>query len=60
MIALTGQKFGKRPSQLLRIRDEVLALDFDQAAALRLQEFEDERERERIELMALMMGVRSG
>lgn len=44
MLALTGQKFGRLPSQLLGLDDEVVALDFDMAAAWKLQEFEDQRE----------------
>lgn len=43
MLALTAQKFGTRPSRLLQLGDEVIALDFDNAAALRLQWWEDER-----------------
>lgn len=47
MVALTGHKFGHRPSQLLGVSDEALALDFDMAATLKLQEWQDEREAER-------------
>jgi len=36
-------KFGKRPSDLLALDDAVIALDFDNAAAMRLQQWEDER-----------------
>lgn len=42
-MALTAQKFGKRPSQLMGLSDPVIALDFDNAAAMRLQQWEDER-----------------
>lgn len=45
MLALTAQKFGSRPSHLLTLAEDVVALDFDQAAAWRLQEWEDERTR---------------
>lgn len=45
MLALTAQKFGSRPSTLLQLADDAVALDFDQCAAWRLQEWEDERTR---------------
>jgi hypothetical protein len=35
-LAATAQKFGCRPSDLVCLRDPVLALDFDLAAAARL------------------------
>ncbi len=47
VVALTGHKFGQRPSRLLGVDDEALALDFDVAATLKLQEWQDEREAER-------------
>jgi len=47
VIALTAHKFAQRPSQLINVDDEALALDFDIAAMLKLQEWQDERERER-------------
>lgn len=43
MLALTAAKFGTRPSQLLRLADDAVALDFDNAAAMKLQQWEDER-----------------
>lgn len=43
MLALTAAKFGTRPSQLLRLADDAVSLDFDNAAAMRLQQWEDER-----------------
>ena len=43
MLALTAAKFGTRPSQLLRLADDAVALDFDSAAAMKLQQWEDER-----------------
>jgi len=36
LLAMAAQKFGSRPSSLAVIRDPVLALDFDLAAAARL------------------------
>jgi hypothetical protein len=47
VVALTGHKFGQRPSSLLGVDDEATALDFDMAATLKLQEWQDEREAER-------------
>jgi hypothetical protein len=44
---MTAHKFGKRPSELLAVDDLALALDFDIAAMLKLQEWQDEREQER-------------
>jgi hypothetical protein len=35
-LAVTAHRFGCRPSELVRLRDPVLALDFDLAAAARL------------------------
>src|SRR5579859_2111298 len=36
LVALAANKFGCRPSDLVVIRDPVLALDFDRAATVRL------------------------
>jgi hypothetical protein len=40
LLALTAEKFACRPSDLVRLEDGVLALDFDLAAAARLLERE--------------------
>jgi hypothetical protein len=40
LLAITAQRFGSRPSHLAGLRDPVLALDFDLAAAARLLEAE--------------------
>jgi hypothetical protein len=40
LVAITAQKFGCRPSDLVGLHDAVLALDFDLAAAARLLEME--------------------
>ncbi len=40
---MTANKFGGRPSGILGILDDVVALDLDNAAAMRLQQWEDER-----------------
>ena len=42
-IALTAAKFGTRPSALLGLADDAVAFDFDNCAAMRLQQWEDER-----------------
>jgi hypothetical protein len=36
LLAAAAEKFGCRPSQMVELRDPVLALDFDLAAAARL------------------------
>jgi hypothetical protein len=38
-LAIAAEKFGCRPSELIDLRDPVLALDFDLAAAARLLRF---------------------
>ena len=43
MLALTAAKFGVRPSALFALADDAVALDFDQAAAYRLNEWEDKK-----------------
>ncbi len=40
LLAIAGEKFGCRPSELILLRDRVVALDFDLAAAARLLERE--------------------
>lgn len=40
LLAIAAQKFGSRPSALAGLRDPVLALDFDLAAAARLLDTE--------------------
>lgn len=36
LLAMAAEKFGCRPSRMIGLRDPVLALDFDLAAAARL------------------------
>jgi hypothetical protein len=36
LLAVAAEKFGCRPSQMVGLRDRVLALDFDLAAAAKL------------------------
>lgn len=50
-LALTASKFGTLPSSLFGIVDDAVALDFDNAAAMRLQQWEDER-------LAMLHGVK--
>ena len=45
-IALTGRYFGSRPSGLLGVFVEALALDLDLAAAYRLLTYDQKRDRE--------------
>jgi hypothetical protein len=40
LVSVAAERFGVRPSQLVGLRDAVLALDFDLAAAARLLEAE--------------------
>ena len=40
---MTASKFGTRPSRLLQLADAGVAFDFDNAAAVKLQQWEDER-----------------
>lgn len=40
LLAIAAQKFGCRPSRMVGLRDPVLALDFDLAAAAKLLEAE--------------------
>ncbi len=40
---MTAAKFGTRPSKLLGLRDSAIAFDFDNVAAVKLQQWEDER-----------------
>lgn len=50
-MALTGRNFSQRPSQLLKIEDERLALDFDFTCTARLKIFDEDLERVRLEAM---------
>jgi hypothetical protein len=47
VVALVAHKFACRPSKMIGLEDEALAFDFDCAAMLRLQEWQDQRENER-------------
>jgi hypothetical protein len=47
VVAMTAHKFAQRPSALIGVDDDALALDFDVAAMLKLQEWQDVRENER-------------
>jgi hypothetical protein len=40
---MTAQKFGTRPSRLLGLDEPGVAFDFDNVAAVKLQQWEDER-----------------
>lgn len=51
-----GRSFHKAPSEILKIRDEVCALDFDLACTLRLLRFDNERELDRFKTLGMMLG----
>lgn len=55
MLSLTASKFGRRPSELLGLVEAGVALDFDTAAALRLQRFEQQFEARRLTLLAAVL-----
>lgn len=54
-VALTGRYFGKRPSGLLGVGGEALALDLDLAAAYRLLTYDQKRDRDLVK--ALLDGL---
>jgi hypothetical protein len=41
---MTAQKFSTRPSKLLQLDEPGVAWDFDNCAAVKLQQWEDERQ----------------
>ena len=49
LLAIAAEKFGCRPSEMIRLRDPVVALDLDLAAAARLLERESEAANEWID-----------
>jgi hypothetical protein len=59
-LSLTGRNFGKRPSELLGIQNEITALDFDLACTLRLLEHDNEAETDRFKILAKMLGAEVG
>jgi hypothetical protein len=56
-LSLTGRNFGKRPSEILGIENEIVALDFDLACSLRLLEHDNEAETDRFKILAKMLGA---
>lgn len=52
-MALTARNFSRRPSQLLQIDDEVMALDFDLTCTTRLRFYDAELEQLRLEAMSV-------
>lgn len=48
-----GRNCGQRWSRLLQIEDEVLAFDFDRSCNLRLQIYDAEMEKRRLEAMSM-------
>lgn len=51
-MALTGRNFNQRPSQLLRIEDEWLAIAFDLTCTARLRIEDQEREQRLLEAVS--------
>ncbi len=56
-LSLTGRNFGKRPSEILGIENEHVALDFDLACTLRLMRHDNEAEVDRFKILAKMLGA---
>lgn len=50
-LSITARSFSKLPSELLEVENPVLALDFDQTAALRLSLYDSEMRRLEYEAM---------
>jgi hypothetical protein len=59
-LSLTGRNFGKRPSEILGIENEIVALDFDLACTLRLLEHDNDAETDRFKILAKMLGAEIG
>jgi hypothetical protein len=57
MLALVAKNASRRPSEIFRIEDELLALDFDAACAYRLLIFDNERENAKFERWEKMLGI---
>lgn len=55
-LAITGQQFGSRPSELLGIKDEVIALGLDIAGAIRLDRHDGLLRECESELLAVYVG----
>lgn len=52
---MLARNAGKRPSEILKIKSETAALDFDVTCTLRLATFENQREVDRLEASGKMM-----
>jgi len=48
-----GRNFSQRPSHLLQIEDDKLAYDFDRCCNIRLQIYDIENEKRRLEAMSM-------
>ena len=51
---------GQRPSEIIGVQSEIVALDFDMAVELRMSRFEDERENNILEAQALQIANKIG
>lgn len=56
MLALAVKGTGESASRRLKIKDELLALDFDTAVAYRLLAFENEQSRDKFKALSIMLG----
>lgn len=52
-----GRNFAVRPSQLLKVDDEVAAFDFDLAATQRLLYYDSDRDKAMAEVMSAVVGI---
>ncbi|HEX8370662.1 MAG TPA: hypothetical protein VF604_19105 [Pyrinomonadaceae bacterium] len=55
-LALVAKNASRRPSEILNIDDELLALDFDMACSYRLQVFDNERRLDDFKALSMMLG----
>jgi hypothetical protein len=55
-LALIAKNASRRPSEILKTQDELLALDFDMACAYRLQVFDNERRKDDFKALSMLLG----
>ena len=53
MVAATAKKFAQRPSELLKIQNDALALDFDFACGIVLNHFEGKKDLQKLKLFKI-------
>ena len=59
-LGMTARNFGRRPSELIRVPDEIDALDFDTAVTLRLAQYDNDRENDKRKWLARLLGATVG